>query len=414
MKTRAFLHFYQKDRWYRSSCPEEGEAPSIVAELGFSFYRDAHPANIPLVTWNYEVLEAFPDSGWPEPNVYENSDSISYRYNLSKIQVDSLRSGASIPPPKLKILYQSNFGARLFYMPIPDERLGDSEYTTLIDEIDERCNANQELVDMFEDRTRHLRDILNAPEFIPDLGMLDGIWWTVNFVGIDTGAKVRLNALEGNSAIELASLEVDNHGDGRIDLWLIGDDIKLPVQLSTAALDVRDHRDNAGFMTGMRAYRKKEGLAVSNYVDHTLVRNSSGLYAAVLTKDALSVYKLDSNGSFYTTYQLVTHDLVSVGNTNGNLVVTNTNGMQMSSFDGSQWKAVKQGSMFSKSQRSKPQIPKRSAIGSAYGHYALVLNHNRDRLQLLEQVYSDAGGFGYPLKGSSRPSQRPMQQSDCE
>lgn len=397
----------------RSSCTEEGEVPSIIAELGFSFYRDAHPDNISLVTWNYEVLEASPDSGWPEPNTYENSNSIVYRYNLPKSQVDSFRSDTSTLPSKLKILYQSNFGARLFSMPIPDERLSDSEYTTLIDEINERCNANQELIDMFEDRTRNLRDILNAPEFIPDFDMLDGIWWTVNFVGIDTRAKVRLNALEGDSATELASLRLDNHGNGRIDLWLIGDDIKLPLQLSTAALNVRDHGDNAGFMTGMRAYRRKDSLAVSDYVDHTLARNSSGLYAAVLTKNALSVYKLDSNGSFYAIYQLATNDLVSVGVFNRHLLVTNTNGKQMSSFDGSQWKTIKQDNTSPKSRRGEPQTPKRSARSSAYGHYALVLNHNRDRLQLLEQVYTDVGGFRY-AKGSSKPNQNPIQQSDCE
>jgi hypothetical protein len=369
----------------------------VIAELGFGFYRPAHPTNIPLIKWNYQILNAIPSTGWPSPIITTSSNTQTYRYQLEKFEINALRSASGSSLPTLQILFQTNFGARIFTLSIPTN-LNENSYRDFVNDINERCNANQDLINMFEDKIGDLRDILNAPRDIPGRNLIDSIWWTINFKDVDPRSRIAIQTKMSNKLVTLDGINLSKSGSGRLDFWQSEKELDQSFFLATKGLEKPSHGKDPKFMVGMKAFQKRGIIPLSgSYVEHKLLRNQQGTFLMVLTKSNFKIFLLDETKEFREIFLRNNSEIQRIEVRGGSLFMANSKGELYQSVDGKQWnlfdtkyKNVNTFSSFKVSQVSMgDEISSRDAI---------ILSESRKELYYMEQIYSDLG--------SAKPSKK--------
>ncbi len=401
-------------RWrqpYRAECPADGEEPTIFGELGFRFDLYARSRPIPLVVWRVEILEQTPAASWPAPQIYQSDYTLVYNYNFSRDELAALRADAGSDLPRIKLLVQTNAGARIFQVPVLADYLSDESFNTLRNEILEECNANQDLIDMFEDRTRNLRDFMRSPfPFVPEID-IDVLGWSLGFTGLDPQAHITLNTLTHGQTEHFAGIHLDQLGTARFEFWQQGNATAQPIQLHVAGAGGNLNNPSPGFVVMARGYRLLHELELhGSWRDHALLQNQEGLFAAVLTLTGLRVFKRNAAGNLLLVHRQNGDHLEQITARAGQLFLTGTNGQTWSSTNGSDWQLLQQqgcdpqdAGMMQQQQQAPPsqtaisvQMPEGALPVASTKGFAWVLNDNCDRLQLLELVATDGGGYYNP------------------
>lgn len=396
----------------RPECPSDGEDPDVIAEIGFGFYRDASVHAIPLVLWGIKILSEDPTDSWPDPISYLSSDVMAYRYHFTPRELQEIRNNATDGEPNLKILFQTNAGARIFNISVPSDRITEAELTELEDEIVEECTANQDLIDSFEERTRHLRDIIRGPVPYFERVDFDAVRWSVAFAGLPPSTEIELASLIDNQITSLGTIGLNEQGSRRVEFWQSGSFVKTPVLLQLAGPENRERSEEPGFIVISRRYRIMGKISLNGrFQDHALVENKDGVFAAVLTSKGLTSYRLGSKRRLFASHIQSAEGIVGITTFAGKILSKNKSGGVCVANDGKGWQYIPEqastrvakfnAGMTKQTPNSRVQsldyvIPDTSMPATVSQKYALVLSEKGDKLHFMELIDTAVGGYYNP------------------
>ena len=413
-------------RWVpprRGRCPEDGEIVIINAEVGFNFFRDSYRGIIPLYVWAFEVLEEDPSGGWPRPSIFRSSSSITVHYTMTPDQLRTLRLTTDDGIPNLKILFQTNAGARIFKLPIPSAQLTESQLDELIAEINDTCNANQDLINSFEERTRRLRDIVRGP--VPFLGNItfDLTRWTFAFTGLPSNSSVSI--LDDNGK-HLASLAPNTQNILALDFWQSDHSEANPLSLQYSGLGKQNTSFDPSFIITSQRYRIISEISINDSLtDHVTLQNKNGIFITVLTTTSLVSYQLSSSGILLETHNRNAEGIKSIHVFAGRIYAKSKSDKILVTENTRDWESLNNKSttlsfdpkLFQQNthcfvQADDEFLKENISSASTAKKYALLLKGNGEALLLLERLDMAAGGYLNP-KTLTHQTPIPTEKDGC-
>jgi hypothetical protein len=210
-------------RWIQvgSGCPPEGSAPTVSANGLLQWPRTTY-GSLPIRIWGIRILEATPVDYARRVTLRtdRSATAVTVRIQHASSQVPPL---LRVPDRGFELLLQTNQGARLVWVRGPGEEVSEEMRQAEVDRIVRRCRAREELIESFEDRVGHLRDIFRERLPVPGLEVPgldippisgDVYRWNFGVAGLSADRAVVFGAagLKGEfQATDAFSMGVDGH-----------------------------------------------------------------------------------------------------------------------------------------------------------------------------------------------------------
>tara|TARA_R110002124_G_scaffold138576_6_gene302257 strand:+ start:202237 stop:205080 length:2844 start_codon:yes stop_codon:yes gene_type:complete len=424
-------------RWIpprRGQCPESNEPIPIHAEVGYNFFRSGYHGIIPLRIWTIEILEEDPGrefdgdrlvSGWTNPSIFTSESSIVTCYLFTPDLLNSLRLISEDGVPNLKVLFQTNAGARIFTLSVPSDQITDSQRTDLENEIRARCNANQDLIDSFEERTSRLRDLIHGPIPYFENINFDFIRWSLAFTGIPASTQI---ALRDNSGNTLATLDQKGQNLRSLDFWESDLSGKNPISLYYSGLGKQNSGHHPSFMVTSQRFRIIDKVSFTgSLTDHAVMDNINGVFCAILSNKHLTSYKMSAGGRLLMSSIISSEGIVSLRSFAGKICAQQRSGAILASTNGSLWEEIKieqDGKISTENlqifqekttcyvQSENKIINENISSASHSKRYALLLNDEANALHFMERLDMASGGYLNP-KSLSEEKPNPEEKDGC-
>ena len=312
-----------------ASCPPEGESPALFAHVEFEFLFPLPAPNIPLVSWGQQVLARNPDTTYvpstppralPVPvwgSLYESVGFNRARYGFSFTPegLQAARNDVTDGLPSAKVLIQTNAGARIVTLPIPDNRITDADRERIAYDITFNCNLMRNADETMSRFSQHLHDMIRLPWPLPGPGTpppINAVQWSVLFDGFAHGAVFELLADAGKRQRGLGKIGLDGKGRQQMDLWQTGELLKSEVTLQIAATQAK-LPGTARLAVAARRYTKSAEAPVAGKVtDMALLESPRGVFAAVLTNERLTSLRAGAAQRLWATGTVFSAELEGV------------------------------------------------------------------------------------------------------
>ena len=260
-------------------------------------------ASIPLVLWGPPTILGAPDG-------YREAVSVVARTNPSQYSVDleftaasvrALRSDSAATLEPVRVLIQSNAGARVITLRPMDETLSDAAMAEFHNLQVSICAGRRARLEAFDRRAgwliEHLRERLGPLPSIPSGWPPGAFVWTLRIAGLDPRAAVQLGQIHNGNFVAAHQLSPDLGGGVFARVWQRRDcgEPQLAMYIDSKLGNSACGEGSLGF--SLSHYVAAATVSVpEDVVGHRVFRTTAGLHVGVATTAGLWIYQLIASG----------------------------------------------------------------------------------------------------------------------
>lgn len=296
-------------RWWLvdGSCPPQ--EPVVRASIDGRVSLGS--ASVPLVLWGAPVILGAPDGYQDAVNVRVRGNPANYGVDLEfgASAVRSLRSSMADTLDPVRVLIQSNAGARVITLRPMDESLSDEAMAETRDRQTRICEARRARREDFEhwagDLIEVLRERLGHLPEIPSGWPPGAFLWNVRVAGLEMQDTVRLGSLRNGDFSATHTLPADARGGVFARMWQRRDCNEPHLAMHIASKQSKPGCAEGGMVVSLSHFVAVARIPVfESVVTHRLFQSSACLQLGVVTDDGVLVYDLVASGKPRITHRV--------------------------------------------------------------------------------------------------------------